>query len=261
MRCSFAFAAITLLAAPSLLAQQPANDPSHDITLVDKVPPDSAIATPLPRSAERRFRKYDLPELAGARQALGSQLINGELPKPLIDYVVHAGPLMQRLSLFEGGLVVVDVTGAGGTIRKRVIIPPDAVSVYRTMIGAASLREVRAGELTPPSDTRRATLRVYDDAGAAVERTYDPMASMPKPLSDEVLPLQDLLRTITQDRGVTNTIANYEPAVGDELVSDDNKVWRVERVKGDVVELHCLTFPTMMYVSKGSLNNYFIGTR
>jgi len=218
------------LLAALIAAQQ---EPPHDITMVDKVPPDAAISTPLPRSVEKQFRKYDLPELAGARQALGSQLIDGQLPKPLIDYVVVAGKLTQRVSLFQGGLVVVDASGAGGTIR----------------------------QLTPPAETRVATLRVYDDAGAAVVRTYDPMASMPKPLSDQVLPLQDLLRAITQDRGVTNTIANYQPAVGDELVSDDNKVWRVARVKGDVVELHCLSAPTMMYVSKGSLNNYFIGTR
>ncbi len=246
------------LLAALIAAQQ---EPPHDITMVDKVPPDAAISTPLPRSVEKQFRKYDLPELAGARQALGSQLIDGQLPKPLIDYVVVAGKLTQRVSLFQGGLVVVDASGAGGTIRKRLIIPPDAVAVYCASISAAKLSAIRESQLTPPAETRVATLRVYDDAGAAVVRTYDPMASMPKPLSDQVLPLQDLLRAITQDRGVTNTIANYQPAVGDELVSDDNKVWRVARVKGDVVELHCLSAPTMMYVSKGSLNNYFIGTR
>ena len=247
-----------LVGALLLLPQQ---EPPHDITLVDKVPPDAAISTPLPKSLERQFRKYDLPELSGARQALGSQLIDGRLPKPFIDYIVRAGQLTQRVSLFQGGLVVVDVTGAGGTIRKKLLIPADALRIYRSSISAAKLQAIRESELAPPADARSARLRVYDDAGAAVERSYDPMAALPKPLSDQVMPLQDLLRAVTQDRGVTNTIANYEPAVGDELVSDDNKVWRVARIKGDVVELHCLSVPTMMYVSKGSLSNYFIGTR
>jgi hypothetical protein len=247
-----------LLVAALIAGQQ---EPPHDITLVDKVPPDAAIATPLPRSVEKQFRKYDLPELSGARQALGSQLIDGQLPKPILDYIVRAGKVVQRVSLFQGGLVVVNVSGAGGTIRKKLIIPADALAVYRAGISAAKLRAVREGDLAPPVEARSARLRIYDDAGAAVERTYDPMAALPKSLSDQVLPLQDLLRAMTQDRGVTNTIANYQPAVGDELVSDDNKVWRVARIKDDVVELHCLTAPTMMYISKGSLNNYFIGTR
>ena len=255
-RCSLVMSVI--LAVPSLLGQQ---EPPHDISLVDKVPPDAAMATPLPRSVEKQFRKYDLPELSGAHQALGPQLIDGQLPKPLVDYIVRAGKVVQRVSLFQGGLVVIDVSGAGGTIRKKLIIPADALAVYRNSVSAAKLRAVREGDLAQPADTRGARLRVYDESGKAVERTYDPMAALPKPLADQVLPLQDLLRAMTQDRGVTNTIANYEPAVGDELVSDDNKVWRVARIKGDVVELHCVTDPTMMYISKGSLNNYFIGTR
>jgi len=40
------------------------------------------------------------------------------------------------------------------------------------------------------------------------------------------MPLQDLLRAISEDRGVTSTLPNYDPKVGDELVADDRKTWR-----------------------------------
>src|SRR5437762_9499865 len=113
---------IILLAAP-LAAQQP----THDITMVDKVPLGGAMATPLPEAQRKQLEKYDLPELAGSSQALGSQLINGELPQPLVDYFVRDATIQQRLTIFQGGLVVIDVRGAGGPIRKRVIIPPDAL--------------------------------------------------------------------------------------------------------------------------------------
>ena len=60
---------------------------------------------------------------------------------------------------------------------------------------------------------------------------------------------------------MTNTIADYIPAVGDELVSDDRKTWRVERVMRDVVELHCVGQPTIVYVDRKDLYNYFVGKR
>src|SRR5438067_11751015 len=91
----------------SLFAQE--QPPTHDITLVDKVPLGGAIATPLPEAERKKLQKYDLPELAGSTQALGSQLIDGTLPRPLVDYIVQDAKVQQRLSIFQGGLVVVDV--------------------------------------------------------------------------------------------------------------------------------------------------------
>src|SRR5947199_10236356 len=98
-----------------LTAQQQA--PPHDITQVDRAPLGGAIATPLPEAQRKQLMKYEIPELSGSRQALGSQLLNDTLPRPLVDYVVQDAKVQQRISIFHGGLVVVDIRGAGVPIR------------------------------------------------------------------------------------------------------------------------------------------------
>lgn len=231
----------------------------HDITKVDPAPLGGAIATPLPQSEQRRLKKYDIPELAGARQALGSQLIDGRLPKPLLDYYAHSGTVEQRLSIFEGGLVVIRMNGAGGPIRKRVILPADATSTYLKALPFGTTRELARMTKGAQGD-RRAFVRVYSGSEHA-QVFFDPARAMAKPLHDGVAPLQDLLRAISEDRTVTSTVANYEPQVGDELVGDDRKTYRVQRIVKDVVELHCLSQPTVIYVAKKDLYNYFIGAR
>jgi len=110
--------------------------PPHDISGVDVVSADGAMATPLPVKQQRRLKKYDLPELTGSRQAVGSQLVNGHLPRPLIDYMESAGDLRQRISFFEGGLVVIDLDAPWvASIHKRLIIPDDVLKKY---VSAAS---------------------------------------------------------------------------------------------------------------------------
>jgi hypothetical protein len=253
--------AILFLAIP-VLAQTPPTDTaaSHDISKVDPAPLGGAIATPLPESQARKLRKYNIEELAGSRQAIGSQLVDGHLPKPILDYHVRSSALDQRLSFFEGGLVVVRMSGAGGTIQKRVIIPPDAMKKYMDLASADRVEHIGKNELTAPQLNRAASFRVYRRDGY-VERTFDPAGSQPKNLHDALMPLQDLLRAISEDRAVTSTLPNYEPKVGDELVADDRKTWRVERIitNGDIVELRCTSQPTVMYVSKKDLYNYFVG--
>jgi hypothetical protein len=255
---------VTLLLAAPLLAQQqappPQQEPQHGIDLVDTAPIGGAIAAPLPESQRRKLKKLDLPELAGARQALGSQLVDGALPRPILDYVSVDANVRERISFFDGGLVVVDMAGSGGTIRKRLLLPKDAYQSYATSITAARLSAVRTAELAPPRDGRRAALRVYDAPGHFVEREFDPISRPPKGLSDQVVPMQDLLRAIVLDRTVTNTVSNYAPKEGDELVGDDSRVWRVTRVIADrIVALECETQPMSMYVDVNDLHNYFIG--
>jgi hypothetical protein len=230
----------------------------HDISKVDPAPPDSAIATPLPEQQRRMLKKYDIPDLAGAQQALGSQLIDGRLPRPLIDYITRDGAVEQRISIFEGGLVVLNMTGPA-SIRKRMLIPPDALLAYTKATSPGELRNVRPDSLVPPEPARRSQLRVYEADGSFVERIFHPGKVLPKPLADEITPLRDLLRAISEDREVSNSIAGYEPQPGDELVADDHKIYRVMRVSGLVVELRCLTVPTTIYVSKKDLHQYFIG--
>ena len=252
-----------LLAASALAQSQepPQQEPPHDITQVDVAPVNGAIAVPLPEKERRRLKKYEIPELVGARQALGSQLIDGRLRRPMLDYVSEDGPIHQRLSIFEGGLVVVDVHGAGGTIRKKLLIPDDALKNYMRTISTTSLGNVQTADLVAPHDGRRGALRVYATTTYYVEREFDPMATAPKRLADMIVPLGDLMRAIYEDRGVTNTVANYEPKVGDQLVGDDQKVYRVARIAdGHIVELQCISQPTSLYVEMKDLYLYFIGT-
>ncbi|HEV2722048.1 MAG TPA: hypothetical protein VG323_18655 [Thermoanaerobaculia bacterium] len=251
--------AVLLLTVTPLLAQQQ-QVPPHGIEMVDPAPPDGAIAPPLPEAQRRKLKKYDIPELTGARQALGSQIVDGQLPRPLIDYVATDAKVRERISFFERGLVVIDVTGGGATIRKRLILPDDAFRNYTTSITAEHLAAVRPEALAPPRDGRRALLRVYDAPGHFVERQYDPMSTPPKRLHDQIAALQDLLRAIYQDRDVTNTVSNYAPKEGDELVGDDSRVWRVKRViQSKIVVLECTTQPLSMYIDIHDLHNYFIG--
>jgi hypothetical protein len=231
----------------------------HDITKVEPAPPDAAVATPGPR---KPMKKYDVPDLAGARQALGSQLIDGRLPKPLIDYIARTGDVAQRVSIFEGGLVVLNMTGAGA-IRKKVLIPADAVAQYRKAITAEGLDSIDERSLPQPEPTRYAQIRAYADDGSFVERTFDPGRVSPKSLEDRVAPMRDLLRAISEDRDVSTSVAGYDPKPGDELVADDQKIYRVVRIVDPpgVVELKCLSAPTTIYVAKKDLKEYFVGAR
>jgi hypothetical protein len=251
------------LAGPLLLAASvaAAQTTPHGISQVDVAPPGGAMAVPLPQAQSKRLKKYEIPELVGTRQALGSQLIDGRLPRPFVDFRAFSGPIEQRLSIFEGGLVVISMNGAGGLIRKKMIIPDDALAAYRKAVNASDLEQVRQGELAPATGTASAQLRVYAGDGQFVERRFDPTNAIPKGLQDQVLPLQDLLRAMSEDRTVTNTVAGYDPQVGDELVGDDKKTWKVVRVIADsnIVVLRCTTDPTTIYVGKKDLYNYFIG--
>lgn len=234
-------------------------DAQHDISKVDPAPPDAAVATPGPR---KPMKKYDVPDLAGARQALGSQLLDGRLRRPLIDYLAVVGGVEQRVSIFEGGLVVVNMTGASA-IRKKLLIPQQALDEYRKSVNIEALRAVDPHSLLKPEPDRRAQLRVYADDGTYVERVFDPGRVLPKQLDDPVAPMRDLLRAISEDREVTSSVAGYEPKAGDELVADDQKVYRVVRVVDPpgVVELKCLSVPTTMFIAKKDLHQFFVGAK
>src|SRR4051812_16348946 len=81
-RCS-----LLALVAATALAQTPVQEPPHDISKVDPAPLGGAISVPLPERERKRLEKYEIPELVGSRQALGSQLIDGRLPHPILDYL------------------------------------------------------------------------------------------------------------------------------------------------------------------------------
>lgn len=232
----------------------------HDITQVEPAQPDSAISTPIPTT--RGYRKYDIPDLAGARQVIGSQLVDGRLPRPLIDLITAEGDVEQRLSIFEGGLVVVRMDGSV-SIRKKVLIPEDALLEYLGKVNAANVAKIDQRGLVPPAPDQRCLLRVYADDGSFVERAFNPTRMISSELNDHIAPLRDLLRAVSEDRSVTSSVAGYEPKAGDELVADDQKVYRVMRVidGAGVVELKCLDAPTTIFVTKQDLHLYFVGSR
>jgi hypothetical protein len=242
--------AVLLCALPALA--------QHDITQVDPAPSGTAMSTPIPM--KRGWKKYDIPDLAGAQQAVGSQLIDGRLRKPLLDYITAEGAVEQRVSIFEGGLVVVNMTGAS-TIRKKMLIPESALQSYVAAVSPATLTAVDQHWLALPEPMHHSRLRVYAADGTFVERIFNPTRILPKPLNDQITPLRDLLRAVSEDRSVTSSVAGYEPKPGDELVADDQKIYRVLRVVegSNVVELKCLDAPTTIYVMKKDLHLYFVG--
>jgi hypothetical protein len=154
------------------------------------------------------------------------------------------------------------MTGAAA-IRKKVTIPPDALAAYVEAASAKNIRQVDQKSLAAPKPTRYAQLRVYADDGSFVERVFDPGHVLPKTLHRPIAPLRDLLRAISEDRDVTSSVAGYEPKPGDELVADDQKIYRVIRVAepNGVVELKCLSAPTTVYIAKKDLHQYFVGAR
>src|SRR5882724_12834323 len=174
---------VTLTASAQSLPPLQPPPPPHDIDGVDTVTADGALATPLPVKQQKRLKKYDLPELAGSRQAIGSQLIDGRLPKPLIDYFEHSGQLHERISIFEGGLVVVNLSSPSvATIQKRLIIPGDALKKYLDAASPAAIDAIWQDRLRLPVPERRATIRVYRADAKFVERTFDPISALPKVL-------------------------------------------------------------------------------
>ncbi|HYI10850.1 MAG TPA: hypothetical protein VEK57_17450 [Thermoanaerobaculia bacterium] len=246
-------AAVLLSSALPALAQ-------HDITSVEPATPGSVAATPIP--TRRGMKKYDIPDLDGAQQALGSQLLDGRLRRPLMDFFNSEREIRERISIFEGGLVVVQMTGPA-TIRKKLLLPPAALQSYLEAVTAEGLEKVDARTLAPPETDRRALLRVYRDDGGFVERSFNPTKMLPMELNDQIAPLRDLVRAISEDRSVTSSVAGYEPKAGDELVADDQKTYRVMRVVdgAGVVELKCLDAPTTIYVTKSDLHLYFVGAK
>lgn len=224
--------------------------------------PGAAISIPVPDVSSREFREYEVVELAGARPASESLLVDGRLPAAIIDYDSYLTPLRQRLTLFENGVVAVDMRGAGGTIRKRVLLPPDATAAYREFFSAKTL------EAFQPHDEGlverdQAMLRITPPGGEPVERKFRVTAMLPEPIERFRQVLQDVLRALVEDREVTNPITGWVPALGAVLVGDDQRSYRVVRLiqQGEVLELVSTTEPVRRFVAQKDLHLHFIGVR
>lgn len=245
---------VVLLGNPSLIPAQSSAEP-HSPS------PGAAIATQRPDEREFDPKEYDIPELNGVEVARGSFLVNGKLPRALADYTAEVSGIKQHISIFENGIVSINMEGAGGTIRKKVLLPPDALGRYREALSAEALVDEPYGNAGPNND--KALLRIYREDGTWAERRFNPTliqsATMAKPLTI----LSDLLRALSEDREVTNTLTNYVPRVGDQLISDDEHIYRVVRLLdgGNYVELMSTRDPLTLYVAAKDLNQYFVGKR
>ena len=224
--------------------------------------PGSAIAVPIPPDEQIDRRRYEVPELAGAEVARGSFLIEGRLPRPIADYSATMAGIRQRISLFENGIVAVSMTGTGGSIRKRIIIPPDALQQYKRSLDPDLLADLPVTQTAGPNQDR-AALRIYRGDGSMVERTFNPTIVQTVTLGKPIHILNDVLRVLSEEREVSNSLTGYAPKVGDHLIADDEQTFRVVRVlqNGEYVELISTREPLTLYVATKELSNYFIGKR
>src|SRR5687768_1290255 len=167
------------------------------------VSPGDAISIPIPTDRMLDLQRYEIPELAGAEVARGSHLVNGKLPRPVADYIASMAGIRQRLSIFENGVVSISMKGTGGTIRKRLIIPPDALAAYKQALDAESLMEApdHVETMNPTKD--HASLRIYRDDGSVVERTFNPTVVQNIAVGKPTMILNDLLRALSEDREAT----------------------------------------------------------
>lgn len=225
--------------------------------------PGDAISVPIPTSRMLDLQRYEIPELAGAEVARGSYLVDGKLPRPVVDYVASMAGIRQRLSIFENGVVSISMKGTGGTIRKRLIIPPDALAAYKQALDAESLMEApdHIETMNPTKD--HASLRIYRDDGSVVERTFNPTVVQNIAVGKPTMILNDLLRALSEDREATSSLSGYKPRVGDQLIADDEQTYRVVRIidEGKYVELMSTRQPLTLYVAVKDLHNYFVGRR
>ncbi|HVT04837.1 MAG TPA: hypothetical protein VHL58_15850 [Thermoanaerobaculia bacterium] len=240
----------------ALFAQDatPALDPSfRDLGGSIAIPIDPKAFNP---------RKYEIPELSGSLPGAGTHLDEGRLPKVIADYAVVSGDIRQRITIFSGGLVAVHMSGFGGTIRKRVMIPTGAMKVYRDALSADVLSSIPRDLSSMARDADRATLRIYREDGTFAERVFPLSLILPTQMEQFRSILDDLLRVVTQDRLVTNPMTDYKPVVGDRLIADDKKTYVVRRIgnQGEFIEVDCLQEPVKLYVAVKDLHNYFIAS-
>lgn len=244
---AFLVAIVSIVAAADGLAQAP--------------DPGGAISVPLPPTDRMDPTKYEIPELAGAIPADGSQLVDGRLPEPLVDYVIHVGQHEQSLTLFTNGLIVIRMKGIDGGMLKKVTIPPDALVEYRKHLNASALEQLASRASSMSSDRDYELIRIYDGS-EYVERRFAPNLILPTPVQRQRRILLDVFSAIAYDREVTAPLVNYVPTQGDILVSEDQRVYSVKRIiDNHVVELACTTEPTVMYVDFKDLHLYFVAVR
>lgn len=220
-------------------------------------PEGIAISVPMPDLDARRFRKYEVVELSGALPVDGSLLVDGRLPQAIVHYVSNLGTIHQRASIFENGVVSIELSGVGGRVEKKVLLPPDAVASYRAFFEACDIRSFRP--IDAGSETDTVLLRVAL-ADGIFEARFPATAAIPSNVERLRMVLDDMIRVLSEDRELTNPITLWKPREGDVLIGGDEKRYRVVRIlDGEFIELACTTEPVRRFVPVKDLYLYFVG--
>lgn len=219
----------------------------------------TAISIPTPDEGRIDTRKYNTAELNGAAPAIGSQLVDGRLPRPLLDYVSKSAASLQRISFFEGGLVVVHIEAGGARLRKRVRVPPGSVDVYLDLLTPAQIDALDHNDLSLAIAKERSYLRRYREDGTPVEIGFSNSRILPAEVQRLRTVLDDLVRILAEDREVTNPMIAYTPRLGDRLIGEDQQLYKVTAInnQGAMLELTSTRDPVKIFVATKDVFTYF----
>jgi len=225
-------------------------------------PPElgSTISIPKPNEGEIDEAGYTSPELTDTRPAVGSQLVDGRLPRPVLDYSVVPPKSLQRLSFFEHGLVVLHMKAGDANLRKRMILPEGALDEYLRMLTPDDAASISKREiLTNGLSDDRGIIRVYRESGSHEQVVFSNSRVLPATVQQLRSTLDDLIRILAEDRGATNPLANYAPKIGDKLISEDLKLFEITAMaqEGQIIEFTGLQEPIRVYVAREDIPSYF----
>jgi hypothetical protein len=144
-------------------------------------------------------------------------------------------------------------------VRKRIVLPEEAVPEYAGEIERVRRLDLRG--VAPPHRPGAATLiRLHGDA-EPLDIRFDPALVLPAGLERLRTSLEDLLRVIASDREVTARLVGFQPKLGDRLIAEDQRVFKVTQLIDNktVAELTCVDSPVRIYVAISDLHRHFIG--
>lgn len=253
-KASLAAAVLTFASAAPHLSAQPEEEYMPPAEL------GSSISIPKPPEDEIDASKYESPELTDTRPAIGSQLVEGRLPRPLLDYSIVTSKSLQRLTFFEQGLVVLHMKAGDANLRKRMLLPPAALEEYRLLLTPDNARTIARNEsLINGLSNDRGIIRVYREDGSHAQIEFSNSRILPAAIQQLRSTLDDLIRILAEDRGATNPLASYVPRIGDKLISEDLKLFEITALaqQGEIVEFTGLQEPIRVYVSRDEIPSYF----
>lgn len=202
---------------------------------------------------------YDVPELYGSRP---HELRSGErLPQVLAEYVVRSGKLLQRISIFDNGVGVVHLRGGEGNATRRLLLADEPIDTVRKVMEQIDIHGLRTSDpFRDPSEY--AELRIAR-GGKLVSIALGANEVQPQSIETLRVVMSDLLAAMMQDRQISNPIAQYHASVGDRLVSEDGRTYRVTRLieDGSVVELEMTSKPLRIVVPSNLLYKMFVDVR